>query len=73
MDFSPSLRAQEWQARLSAFMSRYLLPYNAAWHASVQRGEFPPPFMQDLKALGRVSWHRMQALSSSLCAQGHSQ
>ncbi|TXI67624.1 MAG: acyl-CoA dehydrogenase [Limnohabitans sp.] len=53
MDFSPSLRAQEWQARLSAFMSRYLLPYNAAWHASVQRGEFPPPFMQDLKALAQ--------------------
>ena len=53
MDFSPSLRAQEWQARLSAFVSRYLLPYNAAWHASVQRGEFPPPFMQDLKALAQ--------------------
>ncbi len=53
MDFSPSLRAQEWQVRLSAFVSRYLLPYNAAWHASVQRGEFPPLFMQDLKALAQ--------------------
>ena len=53
MDFSASPRAVEWQARLAAFMDRYLLPYNAAWHASVARGEFPPPFMADLKALAQ--------------------
>ena len=53
MDFSPSPRAQQWQVRLSAFMARYLLPYNAAWHASVQGGVFPPPFMADLKALAQ--------------------
>jgi acyl-CoA dehydrogenase len=39
--------------RLQAFMERFLLPYNAAWHASVQRGEFPPAFVEDLKELAR--------------------
>ena len=53
MDFSASPRAIEWQARLSAFMDRYLLPYNAAWHQSVQQGVFPPPFVADLKALAQ--------------------
>jgi acyl-CoA dehydrogenase len=53
MDFAPSLRAQQWQARLAAFMERYLLPYNAAWHQSVQQGVFPPPFLADLKALAK--------------------
>jgi acyl-CoA dehydrogenase len=53
MDFRPADRALEVQARLQAFMERYLLPYNAAWHASVQRGEFPPAFLADLKSLAR--------------------
>ena len=53
MDFLPSPRAQAWQARLSAFMERYLLPYNAAWHASAAQGVYPPPFMADLKALAQ--------------------
>ena len=53
MDFSPSSTARAWQARLAAFMDRYLLPYNAAWHASVAQGVFPPPFMADLKALAQ--------------------
>lgn len=34
-------------------MDRYLLPYNAAWHAAVQAGNYPPPFLEDLKALAR--------------------
>ena len=38
MDFSPSPRAQQWHARLAAFMDRYLLPYNAAWHQAAQQG-----------------------------------
>ena len=53
MDFAPSPRARELQARLTAFMDRYLLPYNAAWHAAVQSGDYPPPFLEDLKALAR--------------------
>ncbi|EER58174.1 acyl-CoA dehydrogenase domain protein, partial [Acidovorax delafieldii 2AN] len=53
MDFAPSPLARQMQERLAAFMDRYLLPYNAAWHAAVQAGEYPPPFLEDLKALAR--------------------
>lgn len=53
MDFAHSPRAQDMRQRLEAFMQRYLLPYNAAWHASVQAGAFPPPFLEDLKSLAR--------------------
>ena len=53
MDFSPSPQARQWHQRLQAFMDRYLLPYNAAWHQSVKNGEFPPPFMGDLQALAQ--------------------
>jgi len=34
-------------------MDRYLLPYNPAWHAAVLAGDYPPPFVEDLKALAR--------------------
>ena len=53
MDFAPSPLARELRERLVAFMDRYLLPYNAAWHAAVQAGDYPPPFLEDLKALAR--------------------
>ncbi len=53
MDFSPSPQARQWHQRLQAFMDRYLLPYNAAWHQSVKNDEFPPPFMGDLQALAQ--------------------
>ena len=53
MDFAPSPLARQWHGRLTAFMDRYLLPYNAAWHAAVQAGDYPPPFLEDLKALAR--------------------
>ncbi len=53
MDFAPSPRAQDLHQRLDAFVRRYLLPHNAAWHRSVQDGVFPPPFLDDLKALAR--------------------
>jgi len=38
---------------MEAFLQQYLLPYNAAWHRSVQEGVYPPPFLEDLKALAR--------------------
>ena len=44
-------RAQALHAQLQAFVERYLLPYNAAWHQSVKQGVYPPPFLEDLKAL----------------------
>ena len=53
MDFAPSPLARQWRQRLDDFMQRYLLPYNAAWHRSVQDGVYPPPFLEDLKALAR--------------------
>lgn len=53
MNFEPSAIAVELGARLEAFLQRYLLPYNAAWHRSVQEGVYPPPFLEDLKALAR--------------------
>lgn len=53
MDFSASPRAREWHQRLQAFIDRYLLPYNAAWHQAAQQGAYPPPFLEDLKLLAR--------------------
>ncbi len=53
MDFDYSAQAQALQLRLQEFIDRYVLPYNGAWHRSVAQGVFPPPFMEDLKALAR--------------------
>ena len=53
MDFSTSDKAKDWLQRLQAFMRQYILPYNAAWHQSVQAGDYPPAFVQDLKSLAR--------------------
>ena len=53
MDFAHSPRAQDLRQRLETFMQRFLLPHNAAWHASVQAGVYPPPFLEDLKTLAR--------------------
>lgn len=53
MDFEHSELAKKLQSQLDAFMTRYVLPYNAAWHQSVQSGVYPPVFLEDLKALAR--------------------
>ncbi len=53
MDFAHSPRAQDLRQRLDTFLQRYVLPYNAAWHRSVQEGVYPPPFLEDLKMLAR--------------------
>ena len=53
MNFEHSPAAQALQRQLSAFMARYLLPHNAAWHQAVQQGVYPPPFLEDLKTLAR--------------------
>src|SRR5512140_3999213 len=52
MDFEPSPTAQAWLQQLEAFLERYVLPYNAAWHRSAAQG-LQPPFLQDLKDLAR--------------------
>src|SRR5450830_1629399 len=53
MDFEYSPQVQALRQRLDDFMERYVLPYNGAWHRSVAEGVFPPPFMDDLKALAK--------------------
>ena len=53
MDFDHSPTALALQRQLSAFMARYVLPHNAAWHQAVQQGDYPPPFLEDLKTLAR--------------------
>ena len=52
MDFAPSARAQALRERMDAFVERYLLPHNPAWHRAVQEGTYPPPFMEEI---GRAS------------------
>ena len=49
MDFSLPPHTQGLLHNLRAFMDRYVLPHNAAWHQAAQAGPFPPPFMADLK------------------------
>ncbi|MDH5205379.1 MAG: acyl-CoA dehydrogenase family protein [Hylemonella sp.] len=53
MDFTHPPRVQALRQQLLDFLERYLLPYNAAWHQAVAQGEFPPPFVEDLKSLAR--------------------
>lgn len=53
MDFAPSPRSQELVARLTAFLQRYVLPHNAAWYSTVRDGDYPPPFLEDLKTLAK--------------------
>jgi len=53
MDFEYSPQVQARRQRLEEFIERYVLPYNGAWHHAVAQGVFPPPFMEDLKALAK--------------------
>jgi acyl-CoA dehydrogenase len=53
MDFSVTPATQALVYRLQAFIDRYVLPYNAAWHQAVANGDYPPAFMADLKALAQ--------------------
>lgn len=51
MDFSTESETLAWVHKLEAFMERYVLPYNPAWHQAVALREYPPPFVEDLKSL----------------------
>src|SRR3990167_2445494 len=53
MDFDYPAPVLALRRRLEDFMERYVLPHNAAWHQAVALGQFPPPFMADLKALAK--------------------
>lgn len=54
MDFEYSPQVQQMRQRLEEFVDRYVLPYNGAWHRSVAEGVYPPPFLEDLKALAKA-------------------
>jgi acyl-CoA dehydrogenase len=53
VDFRASPLASALDARLAAFLERYVLPYNAAWENSARRG-IHPDFLGDLKALAKA-------------------
>lgn len=53
MDFSCSPKVEELRYRVSDFIDRYVLPYNAQWHAEVAEGRYPLTLIDDLKALAR--------------------
>jgi acyl-CoA dehydrogenase len=53
MDFEPSPTARDRLQQLDAFIERFVLPYNAAWHRCAAEG-VAPPFLQDLKDLARA-------------------
>lgn len=41
MNFSIEADTQTLANKLQAFIERYVLPYNPAWHQSVAKGEYP--------------------------------
>ncbi len=53
MDFSVDQAIQALAHKLQAFIDRYVLPYNPAWHQAVAEGVYPPPFLEDLKAMAQ--------------------
>ncbi len=53
MDFNPSPNAQAWLQQLEAFLDRYVLPHNGAWHRCAAK-RIQPPFLQDLKDMARA-------------------
>ncbi len=53
MPFAYSPRVESLRAQLLDFMERYIVPRIPAWHEAVASGQFPVPFMADLKALAR--------------------
>lgn len=53
MDFSAELDTHNMLHKLQTFIGRYVLPYNPAWHQAVAQGDYPPPFLEDLKTLAK--------------------
>lgn len=71
MDFAPSPLAAHWRERVEAFLARYVLPHNAAWHAQDAQGR-APAFVDDLRALAREEglWN-LCLPQLPPCAPGH--
>jgi acyl-CoA dehydrogenase len=50
MDFAYSRKVQDLQGQLNAFMEKHVVPLDAEFHRQVEAGNFPPDFIDDLKA-----------------------
>ena len=55
MDFSYSARIEALRVQLSAFMEDRVVPRLADWRNDVARGNYPVPFMAELKAAARAA------------------
>ncbi|MCH8506017.1 MAG: acyl-CoA dehydrogenase family protein [Ectothiorhodospiraceae bacterium] len=53
MDFAYSQRAQSFKRQVETFMEQYVLPYNAQWHAEVERGAYPLELVNNIKDLAK--------------------
>lgn len=53
MNFAYSERTLALMTQLRGFMERYIVPRIPEWHRAVAAGDYPPPFMADLKALAK--------------------
>lgn len=54
MDFAFSPRSVEMQRQVREFMEAHIVPRFAEYLAQVERGTFPPPFVEDLKMLAQA-------------------
>jgi acyl-CoA dehydrogenase len=55
MDFSYSAKVEALRVQLSAFMEDRVVPRLADWRDDVERGNYPVPFMAELKAAARAA------------------
>ncbi len=53
MDFAYTPKVEELRRQLHDFMGDHIVPRIREWQYEVDRGNYPPPFMEDLKALAR--------------------
>ncbi|GAB4351216.1 MAG: acyl-CoA dehydrogenase family protein [Gammaproteobacteria bacterium] len=53
MDFAYTPKVEALRRQVRDFMDDHIVPRIGEWHREVKRGNFPPPFMEDLKALAR--------------------
>ncbi|MGE0725523.1 MAG: acyl-CoA dehydrogenase family protein, partial [Alphaproteobacteria bacterium] len=54
MDFTYSERSRDIQARVQRFMEDNIYPRVREWDDLVHQGQFPPPFIEDLKAKAKA-------------------
>jgi acyl-CoA dehydrogenase len=53
MDFDYSPKVRDLQARVRNFMDSHVVPANREWLDAVEKGVYPPPLVEDLKALAK--------------------